>query len=76
MEKKYEKLLKLLQDDATLTAQQLSVMLGMTEAEVQAAVRRLEKEGKTVIAHNTTMTMVSKIINTIDFFLPIAISLL
>ena len=45
MDKNLDKLLKLLQEDATLTAQQLSVMLGMTEAEVQAAVRRLEKEG-------------------------------
>ena len=45
MEKKIEKLLKLLQEDATLTAQQLSVMLDLSEEEVAAAVRRLEKDG-------------------------------
>ena len=45
MEKKIEKLLKLLQEDATLTAQQLSVMLDLSEEEVAAAERRLEKDG-------------------------------
>lgn len=45
MDRKMEKLLKLLQDDATLTAQQLAVMLDLTEEEVSAAIRRLEKEG-------------------------------
>ena len=34
MDKKMEKLLKLLQDDAKLTVQELAVMLDMTEAEV------------------------------------------
>lgn len=45
MDKKIEKLLKLLQDDATLTVQQLSVMLNLTEEEVAAAIHKLEKEG-------------------------------
>ena len=37
MDKKMEKLLKLLQDDAKLTVQELAVMLDMTEAEVAGA---------------------------------------
>ena len=45
MDKKMEKLVKLLQEDATLTAQQLSVMIGMTEAEVSSAMHKLEKDG-------------------------------
>ena len=45
MDKKMEKLMKLLQEDATLTAQQLSVMIGMTEAEVSSAMHKLEKDG-------------------------------
>lgn len=45
MEKKIEKLLKLLQEDATLTAQQLSVMVDLSEEEVASAVHRLEKDG-------------------------------
>lgn len=45
MDKKMERLLKLLQEDATLSAQQLSVMIGMTEEETAAAIRRLEKDG-------------------------------
>ena len=43
MDKKMEKLLKLLQDDAKLTVQELAVMLDMTEAEVAAAIHKFEK---------------------------------
>ena len=45
MDKKMEKLLKLLQDDAKLTVQELAVMLDMTEAEVAAAIHKFEKDG-------------------------------
>ena len=44
MDKKMEKLLKLLQDDAKLTVQELAVMLDMTEAEVAAAIHKFEKD--------------------------------
>ena len=45
MDKKMEKLLKLLQDDAKLTVSQLAVMLNLTEEEVTAAIRKFEKDG-------------------------------
>lgn len=45
MDKKMEKLLKLLQDDAKLTVQELAVMLDMTEAKVAAAIHKFEKDG-------------------------------
>lgn len=45
MDKKMEKLLALLQDDAKLTVAQLAVVLDLTEKEVAAAICKFEKEG-------------------------------
>ena len=40
-----DKMLKLLSDNARLTTEQMAVMLNMTEAEVNAAIAKLEKDG-------------------------------
>ena len=40
-----DKLLKLLNQNARLTGEQMAVMLDMTEAEVDAAIAQLEKDG-------------------------------
>ena len=40
-----DKLLKLLSENARLTGEQMAVMLDMTEAEVDAAIAKLEKDG-------------------------------
>ena len=40
-----DKLLKLLNQNARLTGEQMAVMLDMTEAEVNAAIAQLEKDG-------------------------------
>ena len=40
-----EKLLKLLQDNAKLTVQQLAAMLDLSEDAVEAAIRKFEKDG-------------------------------
>ena len=40
-----DKLLKLLSENARLTGEQMAVMLDMTEAEVDAAIAKLEAEG-------------------------------
>lgn len=45
MDKKMEKLLKLLQENAQLTVEQLAVMLDFTPEEVAAAIRKFEKDG-------------------------------
>ena len=45
MDKKLQKLLLLLQEDAKLTPAQLAVMLDLTEEEVSAAIRKFEKDG-------------------------------
>ena len=45
MDKKMEKLLKLLQDNAKLTVQQLAAMLDLSEDAVEAAIRKFEKDG-------------------------------
>ena len=51
MDKKMEKLLKLLQDDAKLTVQELAVMLDMTEAEVAAAIHKFERRRHQGLPH-------------------------
>ena len=38
-------ILKLLEENAQLTAEQLAVMLGKSEEEVKAAIKRYEDEG-------------------------------
>ena len=40
-----EKLLRLLQDNAKLTVQQLAAMLDLSEEAVEAAIRKFEKDG-------------------------------
>lgn len=40
-----ERILRLLEDDATLTAAQIAVMLNENEADVQAAIKAYEKDG-------------------------------
>lgn len=45
MDKKMEKLLKLLQEDAKLTAAQLAVMLDLPVEAVETAIRKFEKDG-------------------------------
>ena len=40
-----DKVLKLLSENARLTDAQMAVMLDMTEAEIAAAVAKLEQEG-------------------------------
>ena len=45
MDKKMEKLLRLLQDNAKLTVQQLAAMLDLSEEAVEAAIRKFEKDG-------------------------------
>lgn len=45
MDRKMEKLLQLLQEDAKLTVDQLSVMLDLPREAVETAIRKFEKDG-------------------------------
>ena len=61
-----EKLLKLLENDATLTHKELALMLSKEEGDIKEMIRQLEKDGvilgyKAVVDWGITLTSISAV---------------